>query len=36
MDGQDMTQAEIGTVFEIDVLAKSDGRSIVQRADPVR
>jgi hypothetical protein len=36
MDGQDMTLAEVGAVFELDVLAKSDGRSIVQRADPVR
>lgn len=36
VDGQDMTLAEIGAVFELDVLAKSDGRSIVQRADPVR
>lgn len=33
---QDMTLAEIGAVFELDVLAKSDGQSIVQRADPVR
>jgi hypothetical protein len=36
VDGHDMTLAEIGSVFELDVLAKSDGRSIVQRADPVR
>lgn len=34
VDGQDMTLAEIGTVLELDVLVRSDGRSIVQRADP--
>lgn len=36
VDGQDMTLAEIGSVFELEVLTKSDGQSIMQRADPVR
>lgn len=35
VEGQDMTGAAIGSVFELDVLVKSNGRIIVQRADLV-
>lgn len=33
VEGQDMTGATIGSVFELDVLVKSNGRVVVQRAD---
>lgn len=33
VEGLDMTGAAIGSVFELDVLVKSNGRVVVQRAD---
>jgi hypothetical protein len=35
VEGRDMTGAAIGSVFELDVLVKSNGRVVVQRADLV-